>query len=32
VCHYCKKLGYVIVDCRKKTTKVNKMSEERRKR
>jgi hypothetical protein len=31
VCHYCKKPGYVIADCRKKTAKVNKMSEEKKK-
>jgi hypothetical protein len=31
VYHYCKKLGHVIVDCRKKVVKVNKMSEKKKK-
>jgi hypothetical protein len=31
VCYYCKKLRHVIVDCRKKAAKVNKMSEEKKK-
>jgi Zinc knuckle len=31
VYHYCKKLGYVIADCRKKAVKVNKISKEKKK-
>jgi hypothetical protein len=31
VCYYCKKSRHVIVDCRKKAVKVNKMSEEKKK-
>jgi Zinc knuckle len=31
VCHYCKKPRHVIVDCRKKAAKINKMSEEKKK-
>jgi hypothetical protein len=31
VCHYCKKLGHVIADCRKRIAKVKKISKEKRK-
>jgi Zinc knuckle len=31
VCHYCKKPGYIIVDCRNKTAKINKISKEKKK-
>jgi hypothetical protein len=31
ICHYCKKLGYVIADCRKKAANINKMSKEKKK-
>jgi hypothetical protein len=32
VYHYCKKLEHIIVDCRKKAAKVNKISKEKRKK
>jgi hypothetical protein len=30
ICHYCKKPGYVIIDCRKRVVKVNKLIEKKK--